>query len=129
MCAFHFGGLIIAVPLFVLFCILFFLGYLEYSKAKRKEYVVYRQVCTSTYNVTTNVDGDPVKTNYSVFGPVGEYKHKGTDTHMPVINQGDTYYLVVLQGSTKISIIFSAEKYAIDTCAYTSADNHLYIPL
>ena len=129
LCAFHFVGLIIAAAIFALFFCLFFWGYMEYSKVKRKEYVVYRQACTSEYNVKNTVDGDQVITRYSVFGDVGEYKHKGTDTHMPDIHQGETYYLIVLQGETKISAIFSAKKYALDTGAYSSADQYLYTPL
>jgi len=129
MCAFAFAGLLIAAVLFILFFVLFMRGYLDYLKVKRGGYVIYKQECTSVYNVTDTVDGDPIKTNYSVFGNVGEYKHKGTDTHIPIINQGDMYYLVILQGSTKISIIFSANKYEIDSNIYSSADQHLYTPL
>ena len=128
MCAFAIAGLLISALLFVLFFALFTHGYMGYLKVKRGGYVIYKQECTSVYSVANTVDGDEIKTNYSVFGDVGEYKHKGTDTHMPIINQGEMYYLVILDGGTKISVIFAADKYEIDSNIYFSEDQHLYIP-
>ena len=124
-------GLLIGAALSVLFFIPSFeRGYACYLKAKRGEYVVYKQECTSVYtDIKKDDDGDWVGTQYSVFGDLGTYKHKGTDTQMPMIKQGDMYYLVVFRGSTEISLIFSANKYEIDTSEYSSADQHLYTPI
>ena len=129
MCVFTMVCLPIGAALFVLFFVLFMRGYMSYLKVKRGGYVIYKQECTSIYSVTDTVDGDQIKTHYSVFGDVGEYKHKGTDTHMPTINQGDMYYLVILEYTTKISIIFAADKYEIDSNIYFSEDQHMYTPL
>ena len=128
MCVFTIAGLLIGAALFVLFFILFMRGYIMYLKVKRGGYVIYKQACTSKYRVANTVDGDRIETYYSIFGNVGEYKHKGTDTHMPIINQGDMYYLVIVEGGTEISIIFAADKYEIDSNIFFSEDQHLYIP-
>lgn len=131
LCAFTIVGLFIGAALFVLFFVLFMLGYRDYLKVKHGKYVIYKQECTSIYSVTYTdgiVGDDQDKEEYAVFGKVGEYKRKYFNSHVPHIKKGEMYYLVVLQGSTKIFEIFSADN-EIDSEMYSSADQYLYTPL
>ena len=123
------GGFLISAGLVVLFLILFLRGYRYYMKIQRKEYSVFKQECTGQGSVVNSVDHGYVETKYSFFGDVGDYQHKGTDTHVPFIQNGDTYYLVRLKGTKEILLIFSAEEYTIDTDAYTTKDQWRYKPM